>query len=38
MSWLKSNATPLVVGVLVGYFICKSGGLKGATSRVKGLA
>ena len=38
MAWVKSNITPLVVGAALGYFIAKSGGLKGSVSRVKGAA
>ena len=38
MSWLKSNITPLLVGAAVGYFIAKSGGLKGAVSKVQSKA
>jgi hypothetical protein len=38
VAWVKSNAMPLAVGVAVGYFLAKSGGVKGATSRVRGLA
>ena len=36
MAYVKANAMPLVIGILVGYFVCKSGGLKGAGARVKG--
>lgn len=36
MAWLKSNAMPLAIGAAVGYFIAKSGGLKGATAKAKG--
>jgi hypothetical protein len=38
MAWVKSNAMPLAVGIAIGYFLAKSGGVKGAGARVKGLA
>jgi hypothetical protein len=38
MAWVKSNWMPLAVGVGIGYFLAKSGGVKGAGARVKGLA
>lgn len=38
MAWVKSNATPLIVGGLIGYFVAKSGGLRGATAKVKSAA
>lgn len=38
MNYVKSNAMPLVVGVAVGYFIAKHGGLKAAASKVTGAA
>jgi len=36
MAWLKSNITPLLVGAAVGYFVAKSGGLKGIVAKVRG--
>lgn len=36
MSWLKSNWVPLAVGFGVGYFVSKSGGLRGSVASVKG--
>ena len=36
MAWIKSNAVPLAVGAAIGYFVAKSGGLRGATARAKG--
>jgi hypothetical protein len=38
MSWLKSNAVPLLVGVAVGYFVAKSGGFRGAVAKVQSKA
>jgi hypothetical protein len=38
MAWVKSNAMPLAVGFAVGFFLAKSGGVKAAGARVKGLA
>lgn len=40
MNYVKTHATPLLIGLAVGYFIAKRGGLKaavgGVTSSVKG--
>jgi hypothetical protein len=36
MAWVKSNITPLLVGAALGYFIAKSGGLRGSVAKVKG--
>lgn len=38
MAWVKSNWMPLGVGIALGYFLAKSGGIRGATGRVRGLA
>lgn len=38
MAWVKSNAMPLAIGIGIGWFLAKSGGIKGATGRVRGLA
>jgi hypothetical protein len=38
MNWVKDNAMPLLVGVAVGYFLAKRGGVMGAVSSVKGTA
>lgn len=35
MSWVKSNAVPLLVGAAIGFYISKAGGLKAVTSKVK---
>ena len=36
VKWVEAHWVPLLVGVAVGYFVAKSGGVKGAGSRVKG--
>ena len=36
MNYVKANAMPLAIGIALGYFLAKSGGLKGAGARVKG--
>jgi hypothetical protein len=36
MNYIKSNAMPLVVGLAVGYFLAKNGGLKASVSKVTG--
>lgn len=36
MAWIKSNITPLAVGAILGYFVAKSGGLRGSLARAKG--
>ena len=34
MNYVKSNAMPLVIGLAVGYYLAKSGGLKASVSKV----
>jgi hypothetical protein len=36
MSWIKSNAVPLLIGAAVGYYVAKAGGLKGAVGGTAG--
>jgi hypothetical protein len=36
MNYVKSNAMPLVVGLAVGYFLAKNGGLKASVAKVGG--
>jgi hypothetical protein len=35
MNYIKSNATPLVIGLVVGYMIAKKGGFGAVTSKAK---
>jgi hypothetical protein len=38
MSYIKSNAMPLLIGAAIGYYLAKSGGLRAATGKVTGAA
>lgn len=38
MRWAKDNWMPLAVGVAVGFYLGKNGGLKASVGRVKSAA
>lgn len=36
MNYIKSNAMPLLIGLALGYYLAKSGGLAAAGSKLTG--